>query len=118
MLSEAIAMRPVTSWKYTRRSLPPNQQHCNLQDFYNVVFDNKDTLQEYHRLEGDPAASISPWSGDARIICFSVPLSGVPDVVKRAIGLVFHHIHKRDPTTCNPSICQSHSTLMPARAYA
>ena len=52
-----------------------------------MVFDNKDTLQEYHRLEGDPDASISPWSGDTRVIAFSVPLTGVPDVVKRAIGI-------------------------------
>jgi hypothetical protein len=61
--------------------------HWHLQDFYNVVFDNKDTLQDYHRLEGDPDASISPWSGNTRVISFSVPLSGVPDVVKRAIGM-------------------------------
>ena len=57
-----------------------------MQDYFEVVFDNKGTLHEYHRLEGDPDASISPWSGDTRVITFSVPLSGVPDVVKRAIG--------------------------------
>ena len=58
-----------------------------MQDYFEVVFDNKGTLHEYHRLEGDPDASISPWSGDTRVITFSVPLSGVPDVVKRAIGI-------------------------------
>ena len=57
-----------------------------MQDYFEVVFNNKGTLHEYHRLEGDPDASISPWSGDTRVITFSVPLSGVPDVVKRAIG--------------------------------
>ena len=58
-----------------------------MQDYFEIVFNNKGTLHEYHRLEGDPDASISPWSGDTRVITFSVPLSGVPDVVKRAIGM-------------------------------
>ena len=60
--------------------------HLHMQEYFNVVFDNKDTLQQYHSLEGDPEASISPWSIDTRIITFSVPLSGVPEVVKKAIG--------------------------------
>lgn len=51
------------------------------------MFNSKEVLQEYHRLEGDPDASISPWNEDTRIITFSVPLTGVPDVVKRAIGI-------------------------------
>ncbi len=43
-------------------------------------------MAEYHKREGDPNAVISTWKDDKRIITFSVPLSGVPDVVKTAIG--------------------------------
>lgn len=58
----------------------------SLQEFADVVFETKATLAEYHRREGDPNAVISAWKDDKRIITFAVPLSGVPDVVKTAIG--------------------------------
>ncbi len=57
-----------------------------MQEFADVVFETKATLAEYHKREGDPNAVISTWKDDERIITFSVPLSGVPDVVKTAIG--------------------------------
>ena len=56
------------------------------QEFADVVFERKCTLLEYHKREGDPNAILSAWQDDTRIITFSVPLSGVPDVVKTAIG--------------------------------
>ena len=57
-----------------------------LQDFHAIVLDTKSTILEYHRLEGDPNASVSAWQDDQRVITFSVPLTGVPDLVKTAIG--------------------------------
>ncbi len=62
-----------------------------MQDFAKVVFEEKEALQEYHKREGDPNAVVSAWDGNTRTIEFAVPLSGVPDVVKSAIGK--SHLH-------------------------
>ncbi|BDA49197.1 hypothetical protein COCOBI_13-3070 [Coccomyxa sp. Obi] len=59
---------------------------CTVQEFADVVFETKATLAEYHKREGDPNAVISTWKDNKRIITFAVPLSGVPEVVKTAIG--------------------------------
>ena len=56
------------------------------QEFNAIVLDTKSTILEYHKREGDPQASVTPWQSDERVITFAVPLTGVPEVIKTAIG--------------------------------
>ncbi len=60
--------------------------HAAVQEFNAVVLDTKSTILEYHKREGDPQASVTPWQDDERVITFAVPLTGVPEVIKTAIG--------------------------------
>ena len=60
--------------------------------------DGKSTLLEYHRQEGDPSASVSAWQDNQRLITFSVPLTGVPELVKTAIGGANTALHCPHPS--------------------
>jgi hypothetical protein len=64
---------------------PHNILRC-VQEFNAIVLDTKSTILEYHKREGDPQASVTPWQDDERVITFAVPLTGVPEVIKTAIG--------------------------------
>jgi hypothetical protein len=60
---------------------------CCLQGFHEAVFQSPETLRNYHKNAGDPVADVPDWEDDVRVISFAVPLSGVPEVVKKAIGM-------------------------------
>ena len=79
-----------------------------MQEYDAIVLDGKSTMLEYHKQEGDPNASVSAWQDNQRLITFSVPLTGVPELVKQAIGgetaassrCATHSLHCRCPESC------------------
>lgn len=70
-----------------------HQTHCVLQEFDEIVFENLETLREFHKKEGDPHTTVPGWENGTRVIRFSVPLTGVPDIVKTAIGMLLRSPH-------------------------
>lgn len=72
-----------------------------MQEFNAIVLDGKSTLLEYHRQEGDPSASVSAWQDNQRLITFAVPLTGVPELIKTAIGGLFAALQKLVTVSCS-----------------